>query len=94
MIVFLTIRKRCLFHCFSVSSVVLGILKTDRIMLAERKMKYALIMKRYPAPRSMSHRALAIENPQVHSGGISAVAIATPGITVFALSIFILWFVR
>ena len=89
MIVFLTIRKRCLFHCFSVSSVVLGILKTDRIMLAERKMKYALIMKRYPAPRSMSHRALAIENPQVHSGGISAVAIATPGITVFALSILV-----
>ena len=49
-------------------------------------MKYALMIKRYPAPKSMSHLPFAIEYPQVHSGGISAVAIATPGITVFALS--------
>ena len=55
-------------------------------MLADRKMKYAFKIKRYPAPRSMSHLPFAIENPQVHKGGIRAVAIATPGITVFTLS--------
>ena len=52
-------------------------------------MKYALIKKRYPAPRSMSHLPFAIEYPQVHNGGINAVAIATPGITVFVLSILV-----
>ena len=58
----------------------------DEIMLAAKKMKYAFMMNRYPAPRSMSHLPFAIENPQVQSGGIKAVAIATPGITVFVLS--------
>ena len=55
-------------------------------MLAAKKMKYALIMKRYPAPRSISNLAFAMAYPQVHNGGINAVAIATPGITVFVLS--------
>ena len=55
-------------------------------MLAAKKMKYAFMMNRYPAPRSISHLPFAIENPQVQSGGIKAVAIATPGITVFVLS--------
>ena len=88
-IVFLTILKRCLLHSFSVSSFVFGIFKTLKIMLAERKMKYALRINRYPAPRSMSHLQFAIAYPQVQSGGISAVAIATPGITVFVLSILV-----
>ena len=37
----------------------------------------------------MSNLPFAIEYPQVHNGGINAVAIATPGITVFVLSIFV-----
>ena len=49
-------------------------------------MKYELRINRYPAPRSISNLPFAIEYPQVHNGGIRAVAIATPGITVFALS--------
>ena len=89
MIVFLTILKRCLLHCFSVNSLVFGIFKALKIMLADRKMKYALSMNRYPAPRSMSHLPLAMEYPHVHRGGISAVAIATPGITVLVLSILV-----
>lgn len=55
-------------------------------MLADKNMKYALIKNRYPAPRSIFHWPFAIEYPQVHKGGIKAVAIATPGITVFVLS--------
>lgn len=86
MIVLRTIRIRCLFHCFSVNSPVFGIFKILKIILAERKIKYAFRINRYPAPRSMSHLPFAIEYPQVHNGGIRAVAIATPGITVFTLS--------
>ena len=35
------------------------------------------------------HLPFAMAYPQVHNGGIRAVAIATPGITVFALSILV-----
>ena len=49
-------------------------------------MKYALMINRYPAPINISHLPFAIEYPQVHSGGIRAVAIATPGITLLTLS--------
>ncbi len=45
-------------------------------------MKYELRINRYSAPINMSNLPLAIEYPQVHRGGISAVAIATPGTTV------------
>ena len=61
---------------------ILGIFKTLNIRLAERNMKYELRINRYPAPINMSNLPLAIEYPQVHRGGISAVAIATPGTTV------------
>ena len=52
-------------------------------------MKYAFNINKYPAPRSMSNLPFAIAYPQVHNGGIKAVAIATPGITVFVLSILV-----
>lgn len=80
--VFLIILKRRFFHFFSVNSFILGIFKTLNIRLAERNMKYELRINRYPAPINMSNLPLAIEYPQVHRGGISAVAIATPGTTV------------
>ena len=86
MIVFLTILKRRFLHSFTVSSLVLGNFKMLMIIDAERKMKYELRINRYPAPRSISNLPFAIEYPQVHNGGIRAVAIATSGITVFALS--------
>lgn len=86
MIVFLIILKRRFFHSLSVNSLVFGIFKRLKIMHADKKMKYAFRINRYPAPRSMSHLPFAIEYPQVHSGGIRAVAIATPGITVVVLS--------
>ena len=86
MIVLRTILKRCIFHSLSLNSLVFGIFKIVNMMLAARNMKYALIINRYPAPRSMFHCPFAIEYPQVHKGGIKAVAIATPGITVFVLS--------
>ena len=85
-IVVIIILKRRRFHSFGVNSLIFGIFKTLKIMPADMKMKYVLMMNRYPAPRSMSHLPFAMEYPQVHNGGISAVAIATPGITVFALS--------
>jgi len=86
MIVLRSILRRILLHCLSVNSLVFGILRTLRMRPADRKMKYELMINRYPAPRSISNLPFAIEYPQVHSGGMRAVAIATPGITVFALS--------
>ena len=85
-IVFRIIRKRRIFHSFLVNSLTFGIFKTLKISPEDRKMKYALMINRYPAPINISHLPFAIEYPQVHSGGIRAVAIATPGITLLTLS--------
>ena len=50
-------------------------------------MKNMLMRNRNPAPNSMFHFPLAIEYPHVHSGGMSAVAMATPGITLLVVSL-------
>lgn len=64
----------------SVSSLVLGILRIQSIIAEARKIKYAFTINKYAAQLSIFQFAVAIEYPQVQSGGINAVAMATPGI--------------
>ena len=50
---------------------------------ADRAIKKAFIKNKYIAPKKKSALPPAIPYPAVQSGGINAVAMATPGITLF-----------
>ena len=50
-------------------------------MNVAREMKIVFIRYRYRAPRAKSQLPVPIPNPTVQSGGIKAVAMATPGMT-------------
>ena len=50
-------------------------------------MKMTFMKNRYAAPKKYVSCRVARPNPAVQSGGISAVAIATPAITVDVLSL-------
>lgn len=78
---FLIIFECSIFHCFAVNPLTFGTSRIERTTAEEAKMKYMLMRSKNADLYSIVHWAFASEYPIVQIGGISAVAIATPGIT-------------
>ncbi len=74
------------FFCFSSHMFILvGIFKAFVTISVDIVIKKQFIKNKYPAPKNMSYCLVASPYPAVQRGGISAVAIATPGITLLGL---------
>ena len=85
-IVLIHILARTFFHRCGEISLTFGTFRILSTSAADIKIKYVLIMKRYNAPPSIRGFPAAMEYPHVQSGGMSAVAMATPGMILLALS--------